>query len=316
MTIRDAAAFFRRNDDFRILTHRAPDGDTAGCASALCRGLRAIGKRAFVIENPQLTPRYAPLLEGLMVPAEDGSGTLVSVDLASEGLLPDNMRAFAGKIQFAIDHHGSNTRFAAASLIDPGAAACGEIIYALLRELGAPVDGPAAQALYVALATDTGCFQYSNTTANTLRVAASLYDAGAGAAALNRALFGVKSMRRLRLEARLTGSMTLLADGRIAVCRLPLALCAELGLTEDDLDSIAGFPRSVEGVEAGITLREKAGGQIKISVRSGPSVDAARVCARLGGGGHPAAAGAVFDGSFDEALAALREALAREGMEG
>jgi len=313
MTIRDAAAFFQQNDGFRILTHRSPDGDTIGCASALCRGLRALGKRAFVVENPQITPRYAPLLEGLTAPA--GDGTAVSVDLASEGLLPDNMRAFAGKIRFAIDHHGSNTRFAAASLVDPGAAACGEIVYALLRELGAPVDGPAAAALYTALATDTGCFQFSNTTANTLRVAANLYDAGVDAAALNRALFGVKSLRRLRLEARLTASMALLADGRVSVCRLPLALCGELGLSEDDLDSIAGFARSVEGVEVGITLREKAGGQIKISVRSGPAIDASRVCVQLGGGGHPAAAGAVYYGSFDDAFDALRAALAREGME-
>lgn len=313
MTIREAAGFFRQNDGFCILTHRAPDGDTVGCASALCRGLRALGKRAFVVENPQITPRYAPLLEGLTAPA--GEGTPVSADLASEGLLPDNMRAFAGKIQFAIDHHGSNTRFAAASLIDPGAAACGEIVYALLRELGAPLDIPTAGALYAAIATDTGCFQFSNTTANTLRVAADLYDAGIDAAALNRALFGVKSLRRLQLESRLTGSMTALADGRVAVCRLPLALCGELGLTEDDLDSIASFPRSVEGVEVGITLREKAGGRIKISIRSGPSLNASRVCARLGGGGHPAAAGAVFFGSFDEAFEALRAALAREGME-
>jgi len=313
VTIRDAAGFFQRGDGFCILTHRAPDGDTAGCAAALCRGLRALGKRAFVVENPQLTPRYAPLLEGLTAPA--GDGTPVSVDLASEGLLPDNMRAFAGRIQLAIDHHGSNTRFAAKSLIDSGAAACGEIVYALLRELGAPLDVPTAKALYTAIATDTGCFRFSNTTAGTLRVAADLYGAGIDAAALNRALFGVKSLRRLRLEARLTESMTMLADGRAAVCRLPLALCAELGLTEDDLDSIAGFPRSVEGVEVGITLREKAGGQIKISIRSGPSLNASRVCARLGGGGHPAAAGAVFSGSFGEALEALRDALAREGME-
>lgn len=313
MTIAEAAAFFRDGDRFCIVTHRSPDGDTTGCASALCRGLRALGKTAAVLENPQTTPRYAPWLEGLTVPREGAGDTVVTVDVAAETLLPENAEHLT--VALAIDHHGSNTGFAQQTLLDPGKAACGEIVFALLQELGAPLDPVSAGALYVAVSTDTGCFQYSNTTANTLRVAAALRDAGVDAAAINRALFGVKSLRRLRLEARLTESTVFWAGGRVAVCVLPLSWREELALTEDDLDALASFPRAIEGVEAGVLLKEKPDGVVKLSLRTGPSINASAVCARLGGGGHPAAAGASFKAALGEALELVRAAFAGEGVE-
>lgn len=311
MTIAEAADFFRGRDRFCIVTHRSPDGDTIGCAAALCRGLRALGKTAAVLENPQVTPRYAPWLAGLTVPRAEG--TVVTVDVAAESLLPEN--ADAGTVALAIDHHGSNTGFAKQTFLDPSKAACGEIVFALLGELGAPVDLVSAGALYVAVSTDTGCFQYSNTTANTLRVAAALMDAGVDAAALNRALFGVKSLRRLRLEARLTETTAFWAGGRVAVCVLPLSLREELSLTEDDLDALASFPRAIEGVEAGALLKEKPNGVVKLSLRTGPSINASRVCAHLDGGGHPAAAGASVKGTLEEAASMLRNAFIQEGVE-
>lgn len=313
MTIPEAAAFFRAGDNFCIITHRGPDGDTIGCASALCRGLRALGKTASVLENPEITPRYAPWLEGLTVPKAGTGDTAVTVDAASETMFPENAKGLTAAL--AIDHHGSNTGFARQTLLEPDKAACGEIIFALLQELGAPLDLISAGALYVAVSTDTGCFQYSNTTSNTLRVAASLRDTGIDAASINRKLFGLKSLRRLRLEARLTETAGFFAGGRVAVCVLPLALREELELTEDDLDALASFPRAIEGVEAGVTLKEKPNGIVKLSLRTGPSINASKVCAHLGGGGHPAAAGAVLKASLDGAVEMVRQAFAQEGLE-
>ncbi len=313
MTIPEAAAFFRENDRFLILTHRGPDGDAVGSACALCRGLRALGKTAAVLENPTLTPRYAPWLEGLTKAAPEPGDLAVSVDLAAENQFPENAKNLTASVELAVDHHGSNSGYAKRTLLEPSSASCGELIYALLRELDAPLDQTAAGALYVAVATDTGCFQFSNTTANSLRVAAGLRERGIDAAGLNRKLFGVKTLGRLRLEARLTETVELLAGGKAAVCRVPLALVEELGLREDDMDALASFPRAIEGVEAGILLREKKSGEIKISIRSGPAVNASRVCARLGGGGHPAAAGASVRGSMEEAAARVLDALSKEG---
>lgn len=316
MTKTEAAAWLRAHDRFCILTHRNPDGDTIGCAAALCRGLRALGKHAWMLQNPQFTERYARYLDGLTTDELPQDAAIVSVDMAAETLLPDGVGAsLAGAVSFAVDHHGSNTHFASNLYLDPAAAACGELIFLLLEELGAPLSREIAEAIYLAVSTDTGCFQYSNTTARTLRTAAAMKDAGCDTYAINKVFFGTKSMPRLQLEARLTGCMELLAHGRVALCHLPLSWMSELSLTEDDVDSISGFPRAVEGVEIGVMLREMADGRVKISMRTASSCDASAVCAHLGGGGHKAAAGATMDLGYLAAKAAVLAALRAEGIE-
>ena len=315
MTKAEAAAWLRAHDRFCILTHRNPDGDTIGCASALCQGLRALGKTAHILQNPQFTARYDRWLSDLVKPEVETGDTVISVDMASETLLPDNAAPLAGKIEFAVDHHGSHTGFAPVSYVVPEAAACGELIYLLLEELGVALTPRMAEAVYVAVSTDTGCFQYSNTTAQTLRVAAAVKDAGCEAYPINKLFFGTKSLPRLQLESRLTASMELLAGGKVAICRLPLLWMSELHLTEDDIDSIAGFPRAVEGVEVGVMIREMADGREKISLRTGEHANASAICAHLGGGGHRAAAGATVDLGFVAAKAAVLAALRAEGIE-
>lgn len=315
MTRHETAAWLLAHDRYVILTHRNPDGDTIGCASALCRGLRALGKTAHILKNPQFSARYGRWLDGLLCPAPGPEDTVVSVDIAAETLLPDNAAGLAGKIRLAIDHHGSNTGFAACSCVEPDLAACGELVYALLvEELGVALTPELAEAIYLAVSTDTGCFQYANTTASTLRVAASVMDAGCQAYAINKVFFGTKSISRLQLEARLTESMEVLAGGLVAICHVPLGWMAELGLTEDDLDAIASFPRNVEGVEVGATVREQAPGRLKISLRTGEYTNASAICAHLGGGGHKAAAGATVQGEYPAVRARLLSAMRAEGV--
>ena len=179
LTTCKTAQWLKAHDHYLILTHRRPDGDAAGCAASLCLGLRAIGKQAWIWDNPQFTPRYAPYLQGLTSTDFTQNATLISVDLASEQLFPLNLEqsqitAAGQQVQLAIDHHSSNSGFAAAGLVLPERAACGEIIYELLRLLDAPISSVMAEAIYIAVSTDTGCFKYANTTGNTLRVAADM----------------------------------------------------------------------------------------------------------------------------------------------
>ena len=315
MTRTDTAAWLLAHDHYRILTHRNPDGDTIGCAAALCRGLRSLGKDASIYENPQFTARYDQWLSGLIACDAGGEHTIISVDMASESLLPDNAAQFAGKIQLAMDHHGSNTGFAACTCVEPDLAACGELIYALLLEMGVAITPAMAEAIYLAVATDTGCFQYANTTSNTLRVAAEVKDAGCEAYPINKIFFGTKSVSRLQLEARLTESLEVYGGGKVAVCHVPLSWMDELHLTEDQLDSIASFPRNVEGVEVGAILREQKGNRQKISLRTGESANASAICAHLGGGGHKAAAGATVEGTYEEIRDRLLQAMRLEGVE-
>ena len=164
LTRTETAAFLAANDGFAILTHRRPDGDTLGSAVLLCRGLRQLGKAAYILENPEITPKYAPLHKGLTMPSMQEGDVLVAVDTASKGMLPEAFAHLADTIALRIDHHGTAESFTDWELVEPEAAACGEIVYAVLQELGVTLDEPMADVLYTAVSTDTGCFRYANTT--------------------------------------------------------------------------------------------------------------------------------------------------------
>ena len=174
--------------------------------------------------------------------------------------------------------------------------------------MGVQITGRIAEALYVAISTDTGCFRYSNVTANTLRVAAALLDAGVDAYAVNRKMFELKRFARLRLEAYLTETMRFYADGKIGVCLIPADIRQRLGLTEDDVDDISGFARMIEGVELAAMLRQMPDAT-KLSLRSGRLYDSGAICKALGGGGHFSAAGASLHPDPEKAERQLLEAV-------
>ena len=313
MTRTEFCAFLRGHDNFVILTHRRPDGDTIGSAAALCRGLRQLGKTAFVLTNEQFTPRFQPFLDGLTCDALPAGATVISADIASEGLLSFDAVCMGLTPVCAVDHHGSNS-LACPKLVEADKAACGEIVYALLQALGVTVTKRIAECLYVAVSTDTGCFKFSNTTANTHRTAAALIEAGADVYPINKLFFDTKSFSRLRLEAKLTDTMEFYADGTVGVCVMPKCLLAEFNVTEDDLDSISGFARSIEGVRIGVMIREVEDGLGKISLRTEAPYDAAKICGLLGGGGHAAAAGASVPGGIAGAKTAILQALRDSGV--
>ncbi len=309
MTRLEAAALLGQSDSFSILTHRRPDGDTLGSSALLCRGLRQLGKTAHILENPDITEKYAHLHTGLTKAAPDTGDMLVCVDVASPGMLPEAFAALAGDIQLRIDHHSTATSFAQNELVDGESAACGEIVYDVLQQLGVTLDIPMAEALYTAISTDTGCFRYANTTANTFAVAAACAKVSPNLFAINQALFETNSLGRLRLQGWLVENALFLHGGTAAICALPLAKEQELELSEDDLENISGFPRSIEGVKIAATLRENPDGLIKLSVRAVPGYDAAAICAKFGGGGHKGAAGASLDCTMKDAVEKVRQAM-------
>lgn len=309
LTLNEVAAWLSERDHYVILTHRRPDGDTIGSAAALCRGLRSLGKQAWILCNPQFTPKFAPFLDGLTIDAVPYNSHLLSVDIAAEGLLPLNGEGLGNRIELLVDHHGSNNGFAKMGYVDPTAAACGEIILELLGRMEVEPDPAIGEALYVAISTDTGCFRYSNTTANTLMAAATCKNWGADTFTINRVFFMTKRPARLKLDAYLTNTTVFHKDGVVAVSEIPNEIREELALTPDDIDDISGFGREIEGVEIAVMLREESDGA-KISVRTSPNYDASAICAKLGGGGHKAAAGATVPGGIQEAKEAVLRVLA------
>ena len=310
----NAADFLRTHDRYLILTHVRPDGDTVGCAAALCLGLRQLGKKAWVYPNPQFTGRFSPYLDGLVLSQPDAADTVVSVDISSEKMLCFGAESLAGQIRLAVDHHASHDLPAELHVVEPQAAACGEIVYALLRTLGVSITPQIADALYVAISTDTGCFRYSNTSGSTFRVVADLVDCGADLVGINKLFFDTKTLSRLQLESRLTKSVELYENGTVAVCMIPKIWVGELQITEDDFDSISGFTRAIEGVKIGVMIREIENNVGKISLRTDADYDAAALCERLGGGGHAAAAGASVEGGVEAAKQAVLAVLQESGI--
>ena len=160
LTVSEAAALLRSFDRILILTHIRPDGDTVGCAAGLCAALRTMGKTAYLLPNPGLTENTAPYFTPYSAPADFVPEKVVSTDIATVGLFPDNAKSYADKVDLAIDHHPSFEGFGKANIVRPEAAACGELILDIVREL-TPLTPEIALPLYVAISTDTGGFIYS-----------------------------------------------------------------------------------------------------------------------------------------------------------
>lgn len=309
MTYTEAAAWLKDHDRYLILTHKRPDGDTIGCAAALCLGLRGLGKTAHICPGTGETHLFTPYLEGLLAPEGYEPETVVSVDIAARGLFTKSGQPWLERgIDLAIDHHPSQEFFAKETCLDAGRAACGEIIYDILKELG-QVNQETAVPLYVAVSTDTGCFQYSNTTANTHRVAAALMDTGIDVFPLNKRHFRTKTWARLQVERLIVERMHRYEDGKVAVAPVSLSLMDEAGATEEDMEDIAAFLGQIEGVETSVTIRELEDGACKLSVRTSGGLNATHVCTLLGGGGHAAAAGCTVDGTLEQAESAILDAI-------
>ena len=310
LTNKETAEFLLARDNFAILTHRRPDGDTLGSSAALCLGLRAVGKKAHVIFNEEITDRFAWLHEGLAKEEAEEGDCIVTVDVASPGMLPKAFEKYLGRIGLRIDHHGSATSFTENELVEPHRAACAEIIYDLLTFMPiGKMEQNLADAIYVGVSTDTGCFRYSNTTAHTFLVASMCAAAGARVYELNQVLFETNTLGRLKMQAWIVENMTMLRGGEMALVAIPLAVEEALDVTSDDMDNISSFPRTVAGVCMAATLRETKEGEAKLSVRAIPGFDAAKIAEKFGGGGHKGAAGASISLPLAEAAAEVEKAM-------
>ena len=314
MNIKECAAWLRSRDGYLIISHHRPDGDALGSAAGLCRGLRLLGKRAYILENPQATDRYIPYLREYY--AGDGFQPryIVAVDLADEGIIQVNAADLKGRVDLAIDHHPSNTGYAGELLLMGERAACGEIIYLLLMDLLGSIDRETATLLYIAVTTDTGCFRYKNTNPDTLRIGAALMEAGAPVD-LNRRLFMKKKRTRLILEGSIISGLEFFQDGEACIGTITLAELERIGATESDMEDIAVVAGSVEGVECSCTLRQVGERQWKVSVRTGEYENASAICGEFGGGGHGMAAGGTVEGTLEEAKAIVRAAVSKHWHE-
>lgn len=302
----ECAAYLAGHDGYLLISHRRPDGDTLGSGAALCSALRRAGKTAYCFANPEITENYRPFIAPYFAPEGFRPSCVVTVDVAGEGLFPEGTPA---PVNLALDHHPSNSHFAENTCLAAEKSSCGELVLEVIKALCGSVSREEAQLLYIAVSTDTGCFQYSNTNAATLRAAAELIDLGADNSALNIRFFRTQSRARMALKGRMLSGMQFFRGGKISVVTVTLQMLADCGAVENDCEDLAGLAGKAEGSLLSMTIRETKPGESKISLRSRPGVNVSEICAVYGGGGHAMAAGCTLQAGPEEALRLMLRAI-------
>jgi phosphoesterase RecJ-like protein len=302
----------RSNDRFVVVTHENPDGDALGSLRSTALALRSLGKDVvpYLAGNVPTPVEYRFLdLSELRreLPADMEERVLVAVDCASERRIgPDDQAVPRAKLVLDIDHHHDNSLFGDVNLIVADASSTAEIIRDLLRELGVALTPDIAEALYVALVTDTGRFQYSNTTPKSLRLAAELVEAGADVHGIFRHVYESVQFAKLKLLARALERARLFEGGRLVVSYLVKTDFAEVGAEEPYSEGIIDHLRAVEGSEMVALIREPPrddSPERRISLRSShDEIDVSAIARLRDGGGHPQAAGFASDESIDEII--------------
>lgn len=318
ITIEQTCEYLKANDDYLILMHANPDGDTVGCAMALCGALQGIGKRSMARCSDHIPARF-DFMRKAFEEQEFEPKTIITVDVADAKLLGD-YKELGERADLCIDHHSSNTQYAKRLLLRGDYAAAAELVYEVIEALGVKITVPIANALYTGIATDTGCFRFSNTTPATHIKAARLIELGAQIAPINYAMFDLKTPGRMKLEQEVLSKIRYYAGGHIAVIYTSMALLDSItDIDSDDVGALASLPRQIQGVDIGISIKEKKTGLYKASLRSSERVNVSDIAAIFGGGGHARAAGCSFENMSEiEAERILVEqcvkALEKEGI--
>ncbi|MBM3863957.1 MAG: bifunctional oligoribonuclease/PAP phosphatase NrnA [Verrucomicrobia bacterium] len=319
-TIRRIGDIIQSHQSFLLLSHVRPDGDAIGSQIALGCSLIAIGKTVHLVNEDGLPENLAFLAGSHLVtpPPVDpiGVDVVFALDNATESRLGEAALKCAAdrRILVNIDHHVSNTRYGDVNLIDPTSPATGQILYELITALGMPLPPESRDAIYVAISTDTGSFQYPATTARTYEIAAGLIRRGLDVGAINSKTYDEHPYRRLELMRALLNTLELSADGLVAHWDLRERTRVELALRPEDSEGLIDTIRAIRGVQVALFFEELPGdeGKIRVSMRSKDRrIDVCRIALEFGGGGHALAAGIRMPGPLEAAKARVLDAVRR-----
>ncbi|MBQ4631437.1 MAG: DHH family phosphoesterase [Clostridia bacterium] len=303
-TIAQTAQFLKENNNFIIIPHRSPDGDCLGSSSALLLALRALGKNVKIALPTPVTKRLMFIWDESFEQGDFEPEVAIAVDDAATYMmleLYDDIFAKAKK-SICIDHHGTNEGFAKdLNLVDSTSAAAGEIVYRIICEMGVGLTKDIAERLYVSIADDTGGFQYSNTTSETLKIAASLHDCNIESDEIMRKLFATHTTEEMNLLKFVTDRMEYHFDSKVCLTYVDDEALLKSGAEMNQADAWIGLTRSTEGVEVGLMFKLIAPNETRISLRSNEYVDVSAVAKKFGGGGHVRAAGVTINESYETA---------------
>ena len=282
-----------------IACHILPDGDAIGSMLGLGRALRQLGKSCTMACADAISGKYdfLPGLHEIVSRPPEAEGVLVTVDCSDVERLGAlyTTSAFGSRPVINIDHHVTNTGFGTVNLVEflPSTA---EIVYSLIKKLGTPVDEPIAAALLTGLVTDTRCFRTGNVTAKQLRTSIALMAAGASLAQINELVYNREPISTVCLWGQALASVV--TRGRIIWTEINRDMMRRCRASPNEGNGLVSFLASTMGVDVAIVFREQDDGRIEVSMRAGPGWDVSGAALRLGGGGHPRAAGCTIAGSM------------------
>ncbi|GAA5494323.1 bifunctional oligoribonuclease and PAP phosphatase NrnA [Rubritalea halochordaticola] len=314
----EIAQALRDHNTFIIMSHVRPDGDAIGSQLALGHALEEMGKTVYYVNEDGLPENldFLPHADRIVQPKGEvlDVEVAIAVDCATKPRLGENAlkAASKAKLWINIDHHISNPRYGDLNHIDSTSPATGQILYNLITKEDLPLSAVTRDAIYVAVSTDTGSFQYSGTTVETYEMAADLVRRGLDVGKINALTYDSNPYRRVELLRHLLNTLVRTDDGEIADWQLEYHVKEELELKPEDSEGLIDIIRAVKGVTVAVFFEELKGGTVRVSMRSKDlKVNVCEVAKEFHGGGHALAAGIRMEGPMSEArekvLAALRE---------
>ncbi len=304
---KECLRLLRENEEFLVLSHEHPDGDTLGSAFALCEILRLMGKKRAFLCSDEISADFSFMTDGF-VGDEVKNPFIIAVDVADVKLLGKIAEEYGDKVDLCIDHHLSNTYYARYNLVEDRAAACG-IIYEIAVDLGVETNRYMRNCIYTGISTDTGCFRYQNVTPVVFRIAAELTEQGVDSVKINKIMFETKTKSFLRLEMIARETLEYHFEDKCALITITQDMYQKSGSSDDECYPITALPRQIEGVLVGAVIKEQKDGSFKVSVRTDDGIDASEICKRLGGGGHKGAAGASLGTDLQQGKEKLFESI-------
>ena len=296
----------REHNKFAVLSHVRPDGDALGSTLALALSLKGLGKEVRAWNEEGMLEKYNFLAQAELLtqpPSEpEDFDVVVALDTAVQNRLGTTTSAVRhAKLWINIDHHPSNPRYGDLVYIDPTAPATGQILFEFLTNQNFPITPEIAENLYAAISTDTGSFQYPNTTVRTFEIAAELVRCGVEVGRISQLLYENFPRRRIELLRELLATMQFGCDGKLAWFSLSQAAALALSVIPEDNEGLIDNLRAIRGVIAAIFFEELPDGKVRVSMRSkNQAVDVCAICTQFGGGGHVLAAGARVRGTLPE----------------
>jgi bifunctional oligoribonuclease and PAP phosphatase NrnA len=300
-----------RRQRFLLTSHARPDGDSIGSQLAMAFALQALGKQVRIVNADPAPEHYQefPGMDRIEISVATSADVDAVIVMECSDLTRTGVTGLEDQFLINIDHHAGNRMYGAINWHDESAAACGEMVFDVIRELGVPLTLEIATHIYLAILTDTGSFHHSNITPRTFDICRQTVEAGVNPATMARRVFDSNSFGKLKLIGALLDSMELVDHGRLAVLYMDDAMLHACNCTNNDTEGLINLPLTAREIQAVVFFKVGPQAEVRVSMRSKYDVDVRQVAAAFGGGGHKNAAGFTIAGSLDQVRPRIVELL-------